>query len=117
MTSVAADAPGIDQVMTSAEWLAVAGYPEARFEVRELSHIGRQRFAGTGELTLKGITAPVPFDISLGVRDDPDGPVALAVGTATVRRTAFGVGLGAGPGLASAEVEVDILIRARPENE
>jgi len=79
-----------DSMLTSESFFDVATHPRARFRSTSIAHRGGNRYRAPGTLTLHGQSRPVTLDFTL----DIDGDTARAAGTATLRRTAFGVGTG-----------------------
>lgn len=79
-----------DTMLTSDSFFDVATHPQARFRSGSIVHRGGNRYRAPGTLTLHGQSRPVTLDFTL----DIDGKEAKVDGTATLRRTAFGVGTG-----------------------
>jgi polyisoprenoid-binding protein YceI/cytochrome b561 len=79
-----------DQSLPSADWFDAANHPKAVFTARRFEALGEDRFVAHGELTLRGVTAPLDLPFRLQI----DGDKARARGVTTLDRTAFGVGQG-----------------------
>lgn len=76
------------------DFFDAARYPEIAFSATELHRLGGDRVAGTGELTIKGVTAPIALTgtIASAPSVDPFGRERLGLTLeATIDRTAFGV--------------------------
>jgi polyisoprenoid-binding protein YceI len=82
-----------DAHLRSADFFDVDRYPTIAFRSRRLQHDFADRFAVTGDLTIKGITRPVDLLLTLlGTATDPYGQLRLALtGTGTLSRGEFGV--------------------------
>jgi polyisoprenoid-binding protein YceI len=68
--------------------LAVEGDRTARFRSDDVTQTGDGRYLARGELTLRGVTAPVELPFTLEIADGR----AVADGTATLDRRLFGIG-------------------------
>ncbi|MFC5183022.1 YceI family protein [Actinomadura harenae] len=87
-----------DEHLRAADFFAVADHPTMTFRSTGLRPArGQGRFELDGELTIKGVTRPVTFDLEIGGfgpdHFDPDGRGARAGFTASgvIDRTEFGV--------------------------
>ena len=83
MASIAHDQAQLAEHLRGADFFDAAKFPTAVFKLTEFK-AGRAR----GTLTLKGITRPVEFPVT--VADAPGGGLLLR-GTATLDRTQFGI--------------------------
>ena len=91
MASVNTGEPYFDENVTQGDWLDVAKFPEAVFEVTGgVFKDSDTQYEATGVLTLKGLKHPVrlPFTLSL------NGATATAHAETTLKRMALGVGTG-----------------------
>jgi polyisoprenoid-binding protein YceI len=91
------------------EWFDVENYPMATFVSSKVRAGDHNRYAIEGELTLRGITLPVTFEVELtGRATNPwtQAPVVGFEASATVSRSAYG--MGAFPGALSDEVRIQI---------
>ena len=91
MGTVNTGEPYFDENVTQGDWLDVAKFPEAVFEVTGgVFKDSDTQYEATGVLTLKGLKNPVrlPFTLAL------DGATATAHGETTLKRMALGVGRG-----------------------
>ncbi|GAA3917891.1 YceI family protein [Hymenobacter algoricola] len=83
MASITHTNAQLQQHLRDVDFFDVERFPTAVFSLREVAN-----GVAVGELTLKGITRPLQFPVSLTRR--PGGSLALR-GTATLDRTRFGV--------------------------
>lgn len=104
-----------DEHLRAAEYLDTEKYPTLTFRSTKVERKGDDRFAVTGDLTLKGVTKEVVLEVEGATKPikDPWGKMRLGgVIETTLERDAFGVGgqkLLEGGGLAIGnEVEVTI---------
>ncbi|WP_374604898.1 YceI family protein [Arenimonas sp.] len=97
------DSPDRDEMLVGPDFFDARRAPEARYVATSFRHLGGNDYEAKGELTLNGVTRPVPLRFTW----TPGTPATLE-GKATVRRLAFGVGEGdwADTGLLPDEVEV-----------
>jgi cytochrome b561/polyisoprenoid-binding protein YceI len=79
-----------DATLPTPDWFDATAYPTAVFTASRFKAMGRDRFVTNGTLTLRGVTKPVAVGFTLKITGDQ----AVAQGSATVDRTAFGVGQG-----------------------
>lgn len=79
-----------DEVLKGPDLLAVERYPSARYVAERFTSNGKGRYAATGQLTLRGVTKPVPIQFSF----EESASGAWLKGTATLERLDFGVGQG-----------------------
>jgi polyisoprenoid-binding protein YceI len=56
--------PAFEEELRGSGWLDVERYPEARFESRTIAITGEDTGIVTGDLTLRGISAPVTLDVT-----------------------------------------------------
>lgn len=78
-----------DDALRGADFFHVARFPQARYRATGFRHLGGDRYAADGLLSLRGIEKPVTLEFTW-----TPGPRPLLVGRATVSRLAFGVGGG-----------------------
>jgi polyisoprenoid-binding protein YceI len=78
-----------DAAMPAKEWFDVAGFPQARFESREVRKTAGG-YEAVGDLTLRGVTKQIALPFTLAI----DGRTAHAKGHLGLRRDLFGVGQG-----------------------
>ncbi|WP_433200621.1 YceI family protein [Lentzea sp. CA-135723] len=108
-----------DAHLSSADYFDVENHPSASFTSTELIADG-ERFALRGDLTFRGVTQPVEFDLyPLGSGTDHFGSFRVAFhATARVSRKAFGVNgnasLPGGPLLIGDATDVTLEIQAVP---
>jgi len=82
-----------DDHLRSADWFAVDEYPTIAFRSRSGRHIGWNRWRVTGDLTVRGITCAVDFDVEFGGAGvDPWGNRKLGLElVASLDRERFGL--------------------------
>ena len=94
VASVATTNAKLDEELRSAQWLDAAAYPTIRFASTRVVRTGPQTATVTGDLTFHGVTRPVTLKaVFNGAGADPMAK-AYTVGfdgTATIRRSDFGV--------------------------
>lgn len=97
---ITADVAGVDTGeakrdghLRSADFFDVETYPTITFKSAAIFPKGEGRYAASGDLTIRGVTRPVSFDVELlGVRPGAQGAQHLgASATAAIDRTAFGL--------------------------
>lgn len=77
------------------EWFNTDEYPEATFESTGIERLGEQRYAVTGDLTLKGVTREVTLDTTINKIGKHPVSKAKTIGfdaSTTVSRSAFDMG-------------------------
>ncbi len=97
VASVETPNPDIEDTIKLADWFDVGRFPEARFKSSGIEHVEGDRYAVSGELTLRGVTHPVLLPLTIEIADDPDDSGMLrarAEGEIAVSRLAFGIGQG-----------------------
>jgi polyisoprenoid-binding protein YceI len=78
-----------DDALRGADFFHVARFPQARYRAEGFRHLGGDRYAADGLLSLRGLEKPVTLEFTW-----TPGPRPVLVGRATVPRLAFGVGGG-----------------------
>ena len=119
--AVAIDAASIDSRdeqrdghLRSPDFLDVERFPQLAFRSTSVRHLGADRFAVDGELTVRDVTRPVTLDMELdGVVGDPWGGTRMAFSASTeLDREAFGltwnVALESGGVLVGKKVRIEI---------
>ncbi len=84
-----------DHLREKEEWFNVAEYPEATFESSEIARKGDQRYAVTGDLTLKGVTREVTLDAKInkiGMHPISEAKTIGFDAETTVKRSNFNLG-------------------------
>lgn len=78
-----------DGTLRGADFFAVGKFPQARYSASGFRHLGDNRYAADGTLSLRGVSKPVTleFEWTAGARP-------VLAGEATVLRLDFGVGGG-----------------------
>ena len=106
-----------DGHLVSPDFFDAATYPEMRFASTQVKADGKG-YRVTGDLTIRGVTKPVTFQVSglKGPVTDPWGNVkAGTTATATINRQDFGVSwsqtLYAGGAVVSDEVEIELALQ------
>ncbi len=73
--------------LKSDDFFSVEKFPTAKFVVTKVSPSGANKYEVTGDLTIKGITKPVTFPVSVAV----SGKTATATGLITVDRAKYDI--------------------------
>ncbi|WP_396593202.1 YceI family protein [Brevundimonas sp. R86498] len=86
-------------------------HPSILFRLRGLEPTGPSSFTARADITMKGVTRPVVFPVTLR----SDGARAQMAGGFSLDRAVFGIGTG-GPwnGLIGRQVRVDVVLATRP---
>ena len=114
LSSLSTGVAKLDTHLQSADFFDAAQFPTAAFKSTGVTVKAKDRLAVAGELTLKGVTRPVVFDVTIN-STKPNGftklPAAGFDAHAVIKRSDFGVDgmLGAVPD----EVAIDISMEAR----
>jgi len=82
-----------DTHLRSAEFFDAGQFPEIRFRSTRIARISNDRYAVTGDLTIRGVTHPVTLDaVAEGRGKDPwGGERAGFSATTKINRSAFGL--------------------------
>lgn len=80
----------LDGHLKSEDFFHVEKFNTASFEIKSASHTSGKKYTVTGDLTIKGITQSITFDIEF----ESDGKGFSTTGTATVDRTKFDIKYG-----------------------
>lgn len=78
-----------DDALRGADFFHAARFPQARYRAQGFRHLGGDRYAADGVLSLRGLDKPVTLQFTW-----TPGPRPVLSGRATVSRLAFGVGGG-----------------------
>jgi polyisoprenoid-binding protein YceI len=78
-----------DAALSAKEWFDAAGFPQARFESRQVKKTA-SGYEASGDLTLRGVTKPIVLPFTLEI----EGRKAHAKGHVSLKRDLFGVGQG-----------------------
>jgi len=110
-----------DRHIRSGEFLDVRAYPTIRFVSRTVRPDAQhQRFAVTGDLTIRAVTREITIDIHRpGPSSSSDAPKVLELaGRVTIDRQLFGLrwnqDLDTGGVVVGDKIEIDLRIEARP---
>lgn len=90
--------PQRDEHLRSADFLDVAKYPALTFRSKRIEPLGPEEFKVTGDLTIRGVTKEVTFDIEGPTPPvkDPWGNVRAGItATAKINRKEFGIAFNA----------------------
>jgi polyisoprenoid-binding protein YceI len=107
-----------DRHLRSNDFFDMATYPELTFRSTAVEPLGGDRFAVSGELTVRGVTRSIQLDVTYtGSAVDPFGNTRVGLEAhGTIHRKDFGMTwnapLGAGGVLVSDKIELDIDISA-----
>ena len=110
-----------DTHLRSADFFDVEKFPTLTFRGTKIAGKGDQRFDVTGDLTIRGVTRPVTFDVTfLGKAKDPWGNERIAFeAEAVVNRKDFGLNWNAvletGGFLVGDEVKISLSVQAIPK--
>lgn len=116
-TSIATHNRMRDAHLRSAAFFAVKQYPKITFQSTHVEQISGQTYQVTGNLTLRGMTRPVTFDVtydSHSQQPTSSGSAHLSA-SATINRNDFGVGRGLGVRLAAdalVRIELELALEA-----
>jgi polyisoprenoid-binding protein YceI len=107
-----------DNHLRSPDWFAAEAYPQILVRAHSLRHVSGVAWAASADLTIRGITRPVPLALKYyGVADDPWGHRKLGLtATAEVDREEWGMTwnmpLNAGGVVAGKTIRLEIDIEA-----
>ncbi|HKC55338.1 MAG TPA: YceI family protein [Vicinamibacterales bacterium] len=110
-----------DTHLRSADFFDVEKFQTLTFRSTAIARKGDQRFDVTGDLTIRGVTRPVAFDVTfLGKAKDPWGNERIAFeAEAAVNRKDFGLNWNAvletGGFLVGDEVKISLSVQAIPK--
>jgi polyisoprenoid-binding protein YceI len=93
-TTIDTREPQRDEHLRSADFLDVANHPSITFRSKQITAAGAGRFKVTGDLTIRGVTRTVTFDVDGPTPPvkDPWGNVRAGVSaTAKINRKDFGL--------------------------
>ncbi len=93
LDSVDTSDPKRDEHLRSADFFHVEQHPEMTYRSTKVTHLGEDRWSVDGELTLAGVTRPVPLAVTFeGGAQDPWGGVRIGFSArGEVNREDFGV--------------------------
>ena len=93
-TSIDTREPQRDEHLRSADFLDVANHPTITFRSKKITPAGTDHYKVTGDLTIRGVTREVTFDVEGPVAPvkDPYGNIRTGVSaTAKINREDFGL--------------------------
>jgi polyisoprenoid-binding protein YceI len=93
-TTIDTREPQRDEHLRSADFFDVANHPAITFRSKQIAAAGTDRFKVTGDLTIRGVTRDVTFDLEgpAPAVKDPRGNVRTGVSaTAKINRKDFGL--------------------------
>ena len=94
IASVTSGVAKLDEEFRAAEYLDAAQFPRASFKSTAVEAAGEGKLKVTGDLTIRGVTHPATFDVTVNkVGEHPMRKVQAAGfdASGTIDRTAFGV--------------------------
>ncbi len=97
---------GVTSQATSADFLNAAAHPTAIYRAEEVASVGEDTFEARGQLTLAGVTKPLPLPFTLRIQDDR----AFVTIDTTLQRIDFGVGAKGFPDGSTVALDVKILV-------
>lgn len=89
LTSATTANPERDTTLLGGDFFNAEAFPQAHYHASEFRHLGGNRYAADGELTLRKVTHPVTLNFTWTAGDNP-----VLTGKAGIQRLAFGVGGG-----------------------
>ncbi|WP_010096876.1 YceI family protein [Ornithinibacillus scapharcae] len=110
-----------DNHLRSNDFLDIASHPKMTFVATDIKSTGDNEYDVTGDLTIRGVTKPVTFEMTMeGVHKDPWGnEVAGFSGTGKLNRKDFGLvwnaALETGGVLVGEEVKINLEIEAHKQ--
>jgi polyisoprenoid-binding protein YceI len=110
-SSLRMDDQALTRTALGPAFLDSAAYPRIAFRLRSLEPAGGQRFSAQADITMKGVTRPVTFPVTLRT----DGRTAQMTGGFSLDRAAFGIGTrGPWNAVLGRQVRVDVVLATRP---
>jgi len=94
LSSLSTGVPGLDEHMKSADFFDAEKFPTASFKSTKVSVKDATHFDLIGDLTIKGVTKPATFAVTvnhLGENPRRKTPMAGFEATATIKRAEWGV--------------------------
>lgn len=115
MTSITASYADITTTLETPNWFDVKAFPKADFKATQFNKIGDKTYEADGILTIRDKSAPVTLTFT--AEESPKNH-ALVNGTASIKRSTFGVGQGewASTDAIKDEVTVKFKITANRKN-
>lgn len=109
-SSLRMDDARLTRTAVGAAFLDSAQYPRVTFRLTGLEPVDAGRFTARADITMKGVTRPVVFPVTLR----SDGRTAQMAGGFSLDRAAFGIGTG-GPwnGVIGRQVRVEVSLATR----
>lgn len=89
LAAASIDNPDGTEALRGRDFFDVARFPQARFAANRFRHLGGNRYAADGTLTLRGASRPVTLEFTWA-----PGARPVLAGKASVKRLEFGVGAG-----------------------
>jgi polyisoprenoid-binding protein YceI len=77
-----------DAELPKATWFNVSAFPKATFQSTAVKRVDATRFEVTGQLTVKGVSAPVVVPVTLA----QNGAQTVATGAFPIKRLTFKIG-------------------------
>jgi polyisoprenoid-binding protein YceI len=94
ISSLSTGVPGLDDHMKSADFFDAEKFPKASFKSTKVAVKDATHFDLTGDLTIKGVTKPATFAVTVNhIGENPrrKTPMAGFEATATIKRAEFGI--------------------------
>ena len=114
MSSLSTGIAKLDAHMNGPDMFDAEKFPTASFKSGKVTVLGKDRLSVAGELTIRGVTKPVSFDVTINKAEtDPVRKTAAAGfdASTTIKRSDFGIGFML-PKVAD-EVKLSISMEAR----
>lgn len=111
MSSVKSSNPDVASSLSDAAWFDPKTYPTATYKSNSISSKGGNAYEANGTLTIRGKSSPVTLAFTM---NEFGANRAVASGSTTISRTAFGVGTGewANTDTVKDEVQVNFKVTA-----
>ncbi len=89
LSSASTANPERDSTLQGSDFFSSALFPQAQYSANKFRHLGDNRYAADGNLTLRNVSHPVTLTFTW-----TDGTAPVLAGKATVQRLDFGIGGG-----------------------
>ncbi|MEO6170901.1 MAG: YceI family protein [Lysobacter sp.] len=103
--------PERDETLQSSDFFSSKLFPQARYTAKTFRHLGQDRYAADGTLTVRNISRPVTLTFTWTAGASP-----VLTGRASVQRLEFGIGGGdwASPEMIPATVAISTRVNLAP---
>jgi len=100
-----------DAHLRTAKFFEVKQYPTITFQSTNVEHVGGPHYKVIGNLTLRGVSKPITFDVEYRGQNTIMGMRAALTAKAQINRNDFALGRGAGVQFVASEtvtIEIDL---------